>query len=273
MIFAAESLAQSLRVMSFNIRYDNPRDSPNHWQARKEKVASQILFHEADIVGVQEALHRQVQYLREALPGYGFAGVGRDDGKESGEYSGIFYKLGRLELLESRTFWLSLTPEVPGSKGWDAAITRIVTWAKFRDKQSGRHFYHFNTHFDHMGQEARRQSARLLLQKVQDIAGKVPALVTGDFNARPSDEPIQIITDQGNPLRLTDSKGLSASGHYGPSGTFNAFGPREQDDNPIDYIFVRGKWTVKQHATLSQTWGGLFASDHFAVLAVLALPK
>jgi endonuclease/exonuclease/phosphatase family metal-dependent hydrolase len=271
MICSHLAAQKPLQVITFNIRFDNPKDSPNHWLARRDKVASQILFHEADMVGVQEALHNQAQDLNGLLPGFAFTGVGRDDGKEKGEYAGIFYRQSRLQLLASSTFWLSLTPEVPGSKSWDASITRIVSWAKFKDKATGKLFYHFNTHFDHMGQEARRQSARLLLQKVQEIAGKTPALVTGDFNAKPTDEPIQAITNANDPLRLFDAKQASRSGHYGPEGTFNAFGPKELDNAPIDYIFTRGNWQVLKHATLSQTWQGRFASDHFAVMATLVI--
>ncbi len=266
------AVAQSpLNIMTFNIRYNNPSDSPNHWAARKDKVSSQILFQDADIVGVQEALNDQANDLKQRMPAYGFAGVGRDDGKEKGEYSAIFYKRERLELLESKTFWLSTTPNVPGSKGWDAAITRIVTWAKFKDKATGKIFFHFNTHFDHMGQEARRQSAHLLLQKVQEIAGKTPTIVTGDFNANPADEPIRIVMNNADPLHLVDSKAISSTGHYGPTGTFTAFGPKETDDQPIDYIFVKGNWKVLKHATLSQSWEGRFASDHFSVFARLVM--
>jgi endonuclease/exonuclease/phosphatase family metal-dependent hydrolase len=213
--------AQDLQVMTFNIRYNTAADSLNAWTYRKDKVASQILFHDVHLLGVQEALHGQVVELKERLPQFQYLGVGRDDGKEKGEYSAIFYDTSRLQALQSSTFWLSQTPEVPGSKSWDAAITRIVTWARFRDRRNGKIFYAFNTHLDHIGKEARRESAKLLLQKVAAIAGNTPAIITGDFNATPDDEPIQVITDKTNPLRLTDAKGISATPHYGPAGTFN----------------------------------------------------
>jgi endonuclease/exonuclease/phosphatase family metal-dependent hydrolase len=174
-------------------------------------------------------------------------------------------------VLESQTFWLSQTPAVAGSKGWDAAITRIVTWAKFKDKKTKKIFFHFNTHFDHMGPVARRESAKMILASVKEIAGDIPVVFTGDFNSRPGDEPIRIIVDKNNPLRLTDSKEISQTPHYGPTGTFNAFQAKERDDDPIDYIFLKGKWKVLQHATLSETWGGRFASDHFAVFATILL--
>lgn len=266
---AVAGLAQDLRVMTYNIRLNTASDSLNAWPYRKDNLASQVLFHEVQLLGVQEALHNQMVDLKERLPRYKFVGVGRDDGKEKGEYSAIFYDTARLQVLQSSTFWLSLTPEVPGSKSWDAAITRIVTWARFKDKKSNKIFYAFNTHFDHLGKEARRESARLLLQKVAAIAGKTRAVVTGDFNATPNDEPIQVVTEKNNALHLTDSKALSGTPHYGPEGTFNGFGAKERDNLPIDYIFLKGPWKVKKHATLSQTWGGRFASDHFAVFAVI----
>jgi endonuclease/exonuclease/phosphatase family metal-dependent hydrolase len=266
------ALSQPLiKVCSFNIRFNNPKDAPNDWPARKDKVTSQLLFHEVDIIGVQEALHGQLQDMLSMMPGYRYTGVGRDDGKEVGEYSCIFYNTQKFELLASQTFWLSLTPTVAGSKSWDAAITRIVTWARFKEKKSGRRFMVFNTHFDHVGKEARRQSAHLLLRAIDSLRGGLPAIVTGDFNATPADEPMQVLTQPNNPLALQYAKNLSKRGHYGPTGTFNGFGPKEQSDEPIDHILLKGKWLVEQHATLSQTWQGRFASDHFAVMAVLKL--
>jgi endonuclease/exonuclease/phosphatase family metal-dependent hydrolase len=175
-------------------------------------------------------------------------------------------------LLETKTFWLSETPGVPGSKSWDAAITRIVTWGKFRDRKSRRVFYAFNTHFDHIGKLARRESAKIILSRIKQVAGNMPVVLTGDFNAEPWDEPIQVITDKSNPLHLVDSKDISRTPHYGPTGTFNGFQSKERNDLPIDYIFLKGKWKVLNHATLSQTWNGRFASDHFAVLAGMTVP-
>jgi endonuclease/exonuclease/phosphatase family metal-dependent hydrolase len=271
LFFSLSFIEQDMNVMTFNIRYNTPADSLNAWPYRKDNSASQILFHDAHIVGVQEALHDQLMDLQQRLPQYKFAGVGRDDGKEKGEYSAIFYDTTRLQPLQSKTFWLSQTPETPGSKGWDAQITRIVTWVQFRDRKTKKIFFAFNTHFDHIGKEARKESAKLLVQKVKAIAGNIPAVITGDFNAHPDDEPIQVILDVSNPLHLTDSKGISRTPHYGPVGTFNGFKDRERDDQPIDYIFVKGKWKVLKHATISQTWKGRFASDHFAVLAGISL--
>ena len=262
--------SQELNVMTFNIRYNTKNDSLNAWPYRKDNAASQIKFHNVHVLGVQEALHEQIMDLGQSLTKYKFTGVGRDDGKTKGEYSAIFYDTTRLKLIESSTFWLSLTPEVPGSKGWDANITRIVTWAKFRDLLNKKTFFVFNTHFDHIGQEARRESAKLIKQKVKDIAGTIPVIITGDFNAHPSDEPIKILVDENDQNKFIDAKAVSAAPHYGPQGTFNGFGSKERDSEPIDFIFIKGKWKVLQHATLSQTWGGRFSSDHFPVFAKLS---
>ncbi|MCM5530108.1 endonuclease/exonuclease/phosphatase family protein [Parasegetibacter sp. NRK P23] len=263
--------SQELHVMTFNIRLNTASDSANAWPFRKDMAASQILFHKAHTIGVQEALHNQMMDLKERLPQYKYTGGGRDDGKTKGEYSAIFYDTTRLQMLATETFWLSQTPTVPGSKGWDAAITRIVTWARFRDKKTNKVFYHFNTHFDHKGQEARKESAKLLLRKVKELAGNYPTIITGDFNATPSDEPIRVLLEAEPDLRFTDAKSISATPHYGPTGTFTGFGPKETSNDPIDYIFIRNNLKVLQHATLSQTWGGRFSSDHFPVFATVSL--
>jgi len=270
-IFVLSLSAQSLNVMSFNIRYNTSSDGENAWPYRKNKVASQILFHDVHILGVQEALHGQMLDLKEALIRFNFVGVGRDDGKMAGEYSAIFYDTTRLKLLQTKTFWLSEQPDVPGSKSWDAAITRIVTWAKFKDRKTKKKFYVFNTHFDHIGETARAESARIILQKVKEIAGKAPVVVTGDFNSAPSDQPYQIITRAENKERLTDSKTVCITAHFGPAGTFNGFKDKETSDEPIDYIFVKNKYKVLKHATLSQSWQGHFSSDHFPVFATVIL--
>ncbi len=276
-LFAAFSCMQasaqdrSIQVMTFNVRYNSPKDSINAWPNRKDRLVSQVLYHRPQLLGVQEALWDQMLDLNNALPQYKYLGVGRNDGDKKGEFSAIFYDTTRLRLLESNTFWLSETPDKIGAKGWDAAIERIVSYGRFRDKTTGKIFYHFNTHFDHMGKIARRESAKLLLEKVAAISGKLPAVVTGDFNATPNDEPIRVIVDTQNPLRFTDAKAISQTPHYGPTGTFNGFRAHETGDEPIDYIFLKGPWKVLQHATISQTWKGLFASDHFAVVAKLQL--
>lgn len=253
--------------MTYNIRYNNPGDSLDAWPHRKDKAAAQVRFHNIELLGIQEGLHDQVQELAHLLPGFRYFGVGRDDGKTKGEYAAIFYDTSRLQWLAGNTFWLSQTPEAAGSVGWDAAITRLVTWCRFKDKRTGTLFFAFNTHFDHMGRQARAASARLLLTRVQEIAGSNPVIVTGDFNAIPTDEPVQIITAAGG---LIDSKAVSKTPHYGPDGTFTGFKQKERDDFPIDYIFIRNKVQVWRHATLSESWQGHFPSDHFPVMAVVS---
>lgn len=262
------SIAQTeINLMSFNIRLNVASDSLNAWPYRKDLAASQVLFHETHILGVQEALHGQMMDLQERLPGFRYIGVGRDDGKEKGEYSAIFYDTTRLQMIKSGTFWLSQTPEVPGSKSWDAAITRIVSWGKFKDRKTKKTFFVFNTHFDHIGKQARAESAKLILRKVKEFSENLPVIVMGDFNSKPDDLPIQTLTDPKNPDRLFDTKLLSETPHYGPTGTFTGFGAKETDDQPIDFIFVKKGIRVLKHAALSQSWKGRFSSDHFPVWA------
>jgi len=263
------AVSQQLKVMSFNIRLNVASDSLNAWPNRAGLVASQVTYYQVDLLGVQEARPEQMDDLRARLTRYRSIGGGRDNGTDQGEASALFYDTTRLESLQNGMFWLSKTPEIPGSLGWDAQITRMVTWSRFRDKKTKKVFFAFNTHFDHIGKEARRESAKMILAAVKKIAGTSPSVVTGDFNAIPSDEPIRLIMDKNDPLHLQDSKDLSLTPHYGPTGTFNGFQSKERDDFPIDYIFLKGKWKVRSHATLSESWQGRFASDHFAVLASL----
>lgn len=263
-----DSSAPALRVMSFNIRYNNPNDGEHAWPNRAEKVASVILFHQADLVGVQEALHEQITELSASLPGYEWIGVGRDDGKQAGEYSAIFYRSSAVIPQASGTFWLSATPEVPGSIGWDAAITRVVTWARFTSRASGQSFYHFNTHFDHRGPQARLESARLVVNRVEAIAGDLPAIVTGDFNFTESAEGYTVLTQS-----LTDAYYASAVPAYGaPSTFYGGFTVTHEAGRRIDYIFTNGRAGVQRFGTLSDNWDGHFPSDHLPVLAEIVLP-
>lgn len=263
------SAQTSLTVMTFNIRLNTASDSLNAWPYRKDLVASQVKFSEVDVLGVQEALYNQILDLQQRLSPYKYAGVGREDGKTKGEFSAIFYDTTKLHCLKSETFWLSQTPGAVGSKGWDAALPRIVTWCFFEDKRNYKKFYAFNTHFDHMGKQARAESAKLLLQKVKEIAGNLPVVITGDFNATYDDEPIKIIIDESNPAHLTDTKKISEIPHYGPDGTFTGFRSKEIDNRAIDHIFINNTFRVLKHGTISESWNGRFSSDHFPVLAVL----
>ena len=254
-----------LRVMTFNIRYNEPKDGENAWPKRKTKVADVIRFHTADLVGVQEAQIGQLRDLETLLPDYSWCGVGRADGKDSGEFSAILYRRSRFRLIETATFWLSETPEKAGSSGWDAAFPRIVTWARFRDLKARMEFVHFNTHFDHRGEKARIESAKLLVNSVSRIARKLPFVVTGDFNARESTDIYKILTGGPSPL-LIDARYKSEHGHFGPTSTFNDF-KELVPGMKIDYIFVNPGTIVFEHAALADRWDGLWASDHLPVLA------
>jgi len=261
--------------MTFNIRYDEPRDKENAWPNRKELVASMIRFHHADLVGVQEALERQMRDLEKLLPEYSWVGVGRDDGKAGGEFSAILYRKARFSNLESSTFWLSETPDVPG-KGWDADYPRVVTWIKLKDATTGKLLFHFNTHFDHRGVRAREESARLLLKRINTIANQQPVVVTGDFNFNESSMGYQILTgktlEKEIPAQtsLRDARYLSQHGHHGPTSTFNEF-KALIPGMKIDFVLVRGTVTVLQHGALADTWDGRFPSDHLPLLAEIAI--
>ena len=190
----AEEKKTDVRWATFNIRYDNPQDSLNNWQYRKDRVCQFIKDHELDIVGMQEVLHNQFQDLRAGLPEYDGIGVGRDDGKTAGEYAPLFYRKDKYEVLDSNTFWLAENPDSVGMMGWDAVCVRIATWAKFKDKATGKIFMAVNTHFDHVGEEARRQSALLIIRKIKEIVGERPAVVTGDFNVTDASDAYETIT-------------------------------------------------------------------------------
>jgi endonuclease/exonuclease/phosphatase family metal-dependent hydrolase len=258
-------MGQSINVMSYNIRFDNPADGKNAWQYRKEKVTAMIRFYDTDIICVQEALHHQIKDMLEELPGYDFSGLGRDDGMISGEYSAIFFDKKRFSLQKEGTFWLSPTPDIP-SKGWDAAILRICSWAKLNDKNTGSEFYIFNTHFDHIGEHARRESAALILDKIYAIANDGPVILCGDFNATPGSKTINIITE-----KLRDCRYISQENPYGPEGTWNAFDYNSPLDVRIDYIFVDKNAEVIKYAVLDDAINQRFPSDHLPVFVKIQL--
>ena len=266
---AARTTETPLRVMTFNIRYDTPNDGPNAWPHRRDWVASLIRFHEADALGVQEALVHMLRELDARLPGFARVGVGRADGREGGEFSAIFYRTDRLDLLDHGTFWLSPTPEVPGSKGWDTAIERVATWARFRDRETGCEVVHLNTHFDHIGEQARQESARLIRRRLATLANDLPVIVTGDLNADPASVPYRVLTRDTlaaaiPPLR--DAFTVSRAGHYGPTSTWTAFRAIEPGRR-IDYVLVSDDVAVLTHGILPDSWDGRFPSDHLPVLA------
>jgi endonuclease/exonuclease/phosphatase family metal-dependent hydrolase len=257
-----------LRAMSFNVRVNVASDGADAWPQRKEKVASMIRFHRADLVGLQEPLPEQVADLQRLLPELGWFGVGRHaDG--GGELSAIFFRTDRLEVLDQGTFWLSSTPDAAGSRGWDAALPRIVTWGRLRDRHTGAVFHHFNTHFDHLGRAARRESALLLATKIKAIAGDTPVVVTGDFNSTADDDPFRILT-RTTPPTLVDAMTASREPHHGPTSTWNGFKAIEPGRR-IDFVFVNPRFEVRAHAMLSDTFDGRFPSDHLPVLAEIAV--
>lgn len=258
-------------VMSFNIRYDNKNDGENRWENRKELAIKTVLDNQVDILGMQEVLHNQVLDFQKALPNFERIGVGRDDGIEAGEYSPIFYNTKRFAEVGSGYFWLSEAPMEAGSIGWDAACTRIATWAKLKDLRNGKIIFMLNTHFDHVGKVARAESVKLILQKIDAYTrkDKLPVIVTGDFNATQNSEVVKALTDESNPLHLKDSRSLSPS-VKGPAWTFHNFGKRSEEERTlIDYVFVRNNVSVLDFEIIEGFQDGRWISDHCPVLVKL----
>lgn len=260
----------TVRVMTYNIRYagDEKKEGANSWNNRKEKIVTVIRFHDADIFGVQEALYNQMQDLLTLLPEYSYVGVGRDDGKQAGEFSAIFYKKDRFEVEETSSFWLSATPDT-ATMGWDADCIRICTWAKFKDKFTGKEFFDFNTHFDHVGREAQINSAKLIITKISEIARNYPVVLTGDFNTVPASDVHKIITDDNSSAKLKDAQFISKYGHYGENVSFNDFGKSIVPNNKIDYIFINNGFSVLRHGVIGTTFNGAYTSDHMPVFGEL----
>lgn len=254
-------------IMSYNIRLELKSDGENWWGIRKDKVAGLMNYYEADFIGLQEVLHQQLLYLKDSLRGYEYIGVGRDDGKEAGEYSCIFYRKDKYSLVQQSTFWLSPTPDVP-SKGWDAALNRVCTYGLFRHYKTKQLLWVFNTHFDHMGKQARLESAKLIIKKIKELNVKnYPVLVSGDFNSRPEDEPALYMMEH---MRNSRSAGKLV---YGAADTWNAFKFHEKPDGCIDYIFVpkEERITVLKFATITDSYDMKYPSDHFPILANLTI--
>lgn len=259
--FSLPCQAQTITWATFNIRYDNPADQSNNWQFRKDTVTRFIQAQDMDIVGMQEVLHNQLEDLLQRLPGYKSIGVGRDDGKTKGEYAPILYKEDRFEVLDSNTFWLSQYPDSIGFIGWDGACTRIATWAKMKDKQSGKIFMAVNTHFDHVGVTARQEGALLIIRKIKEIVGDRPAVLTGDFNVNDQSEAYRTITS--NAFVLKDAAKIAGK-QTGVDYTFHNFGqiPSEQCEK-IDFIFVTPQIKVLDSFIPKEAApGSKFLSDH-----------
>jgi endonuclease/exonuclease/phosphatase family metal-dependent hydrolase len=258
--------AQQVKVMTYNIRLDTPVDSINQWPKRTQKVFDVIRKYDPDILGVQEAIHHQLMDLLKNLPQYDYVGVGRDDGKTKGEYSAILFKKDRFTVQQQGTFWLSETPEVPGSKSWDAAITRVASWAKLRDKKTKKDFLSINTHFDHIGKEARRHSADLLKTKATELGKDLPIVITGDFNCTRSDPPYSTIMNPEG-IKLIDP--LPGE----PVGTSCGFKVNGIECRAIDYLFCTGHWTASDYKVITDNDGKYYPSDHLPVVTTFTLKK
>ena len=271
LLTSCNSKPVDLNVMSFNLRYDNPDDSLNNWQYRKDVAAKTIKNQNTDIVGTQEVLVNQLNDLKSRLPEYNAIGVGREDGIEKGEYSAILYKKDRFKEIKSGYFWLSETPEVAGSKGWDGACERIATWAILEDISSKKQLFFINTHLDHVGKIARQEGVTLLLSRANALANGLPIIMTGDFNATPESDVIKHVTDVNSPEHLIHSKDIAVE-KSGTDWTFHGFGkvPMERREF-IDYVFVSKGIKVAKHSVLPEKLDDTFISDHSVVVAQIEI--
>ncbi|MBS9522898.1 endonuclease/exonuclease/phosphatase family protein [Litoribacter alkaliphilus] len=253
--------SQSLNIASYNIRFDSPTDEGNMWEDRAPHLINLIKFHQMDIIGTQEGMHHQLEKMQAEL-GFPYIGVGRDKGDEEGEFSAIFYNPDKFELLEEDTFWLSETPDEP-SVGWDAQLPRVCTYGKFKHEEFGE-FYVFNVHYDHVGQQAREESSKLVMEKIQEInTAEHPVIFMGDMNVTDDNPAYKTVEEAG---MLKDTYHLAPFHSIGPKGTFNAFDWDRLPENRIDYIFITNDFEVIRHGTLSDNYGKKYPSDHFPVL-------
>ena len=263
--FSGFAWSQPLTVLTYNIRYDNPDDGQNKWSLRRSWLCEQIKSASPDIFGIQEGLEQQVAYIDSSFTGFKHIGVGREDGISKGEFSAIYYNTGKFKVLKQSTFWLSPTPGKV-SIGWDAACIRICTFGLFQEISTGRKFWVFNTHFDHIGVLARKNSALLILNKIKSLNKQgLPVILTGDFNGGPESEPIKIIT-----VKLSDSKSADKSMSMGPDGTFNGFDATKPVTERIDFIFTGFGARATDYHVIREIHDGHYASDHFLVVAEIS---
>ncbi len=255
--------AQEFNVMSLNIRLDTPNDHENAWPHRRDALAATIIEHQPGFLGVQEAMRNQIVFLDSVLLMYDYIGVGRDDGASGGEFSAIFYPTNQFTCLEQSTFWLSDTPDT-ASIGWDAAFKRVCTYGLFMHKATRERFWVFNTHFDHVGEIARRNSATLILEKIDSLTKgfQSPVILMGDFNATMEQAPFQHIIS-----KLTYAMDISRTPFAGISGTFNAFITDVVPERRIDYVFVKNLEVLEYKHLEDRTPEGLWISDHLPVVA------
>jgi endonuclease/exonuclease/phosphatase family metal-dependent hydrolase len=267
----ADAKADStLRVATFNIRLDTPRDGENRWALRKDLLVNTVKTMNPDAIGYQEVLAHQLDELTKAFPEYEFFGVGRDDGKRGGEFVPVAFKRDRFEQLAAGFFWLSETPEKPGSKSWDAAITRVTTWVRLKDRSTGRAILFVNTHFDHMGKQARVESAKLLRERLEALRDGVPVILVGDFNTGEGTAPYATLRGKesdANPL--VDSFRAAHAQRGGEEGTFNGFKGARTGDR-IDWIFHTPDVETLNCEIVRDAEGQRYPSDHFPVAAELA---
>ncbi len=266
-IACAQGQNRSLTVATYNMRYDSKDDSiqGNGWRQRYPVIADLIRFHDFDIFGTQECLHHQLNNLQTRLPDYSYIGVGRDDGKTKGEYAAIFYKNSRFACLNQGNFWLSENTETP-NMGWDAVCIRICTWGQFQDMITGFTFYFFNLHLDHIGVQARKNSVKLVLEKINAMTNGKPTILTGDFNVDQHNESYQLLNTSG---LLKDSYDL-ATICYAENGTFTGFDTNTHSHDRIDHIFVTDDFKVERYGILTDAYWHKdqlrFPSDHFPVV-------
>ncbi len=261
--------APEIRVMSFNIRYGTAKDGENRWENRREFLIETIRAFDPDLLGTQETLGFQRDFIAERLSGYENLGVGRDDGGEKGEMTALFFRKSRFEKLDGGHFWLSEKPDVPGSKSWDTSLTRMATWVRLRDKRrpSARPIIFINTHFDHRGAEARLESARLLRARATEWSRANSIILTGDFNAGAGSPPYQALFDSSSPV-IDSWRSVNPSAGS-DEGTFSGFKPESTSGPRIDWIAVSRDWKIVS-ATIDRTVrDGRTPSDHFPVSAVL----
>ena len=267
--FTACGSATSLSVMTFNMRYDNPEDGQNNWRFRRERIAGVIKAQEVDVLGTQELLSNQFNDLSGLLTGYQGVGVGRLGGVGSGEYCAVFFRKDRFTLLDSGTFWLSETPEVVGSLGWDGACERIATWVVLRDRD-GRELFFIDTHLDHVGQVARDEGVSLLMKRIETLSGGRPVILTGDFNSEPGSSVVAHVQKDGV---LRDAKAIAAQ-RSGTDWSFSDFGQIPEAERPLlDYIFVSGDIEAVRYEVLPDIFDGGYVSDHAPVMAVVKIAK
>lgn len=245
--------AQELTVATYNLRNANPGNgdiaSGNGWKQRYPVITEMILFHNFDIFGTQEALHGQLEDLKSSLPSYDYIGVGRDDGKEAGEYSAIFYKINQFQLLKKGDFWMSTITDRP-NKGWDAALPRICSWGYFKEISTGFKFWFFNLHMDHIGVEARKEASKLILSKINEMTKNEQVILTGDFNVDQNNESYTLLNTSGV---LKDAYEM-ATVRYASNGTFNNFNINMKTDSRIDHIFLTKGFKVSRYGILTDIY-------------------